>query len=167
MPKDKESLKKVNIELIQPGRSPYRFLKKMRTKYHPEIRKAKIALAWRQALKPDRDGHLILGMCHRMSDLSKELAEYDYVILLNKEVWNDEKFDKKKKYALMDHELCHAAAVFNKSGKQKKDERGRYVWRIRDHDIEEFRDVVDRHGCYKRDLELFAEALLKRKRRKG
>lgn len=32
----------------------------------------------------------------------------------------------------------------------------------RKHDIEEFRDVVARHGCYKKDLDNFAEALLEK-----
>lgn len=41
------------------------------------------------------------------------------------------------------------------------DEYGRSVWRTRKHDIEEFHAVIERHGCYKKDLEKFAEALLK------
>lgn len=37
-------------------------------------------------------------------------------------------------------------------------ERGRLLWRLRRHDVEEFRDVVTRHGFYKADLALFAKA---------
>ena len=70
------------------------------------------------------------------------------------------------KYALIDHEMCHAAPVVNKEGKHKKDERDRYVWRMRDHDIEEFHEIVKRHGIWKRDLEIFAEALLKKGKKK-
>jgi hypothetical protein len=44
----------------------------------------------------------------------------------------------------------------------KYDERGRNVWRVRKHDIEEFQAIVERHGCYKRDLENFAKSLLKK-----
>src|ERR1700756_493258 len=165
MSEKKESLKSVRVELIPPNKSPYKLLKKMRDKYHREVRKAKIALAWRIKIKPDKDGHLLLGKCVRTSDLQRELADWDYVILLNKEVWNDPEFTKKKKYALLDHELCHAAPVYNRKGKQRKNTRGRYIFRMRDHDIEEFRDIVKRHGCYKQDLELFAEALLKRRRK--
>lgn len=77
--------------------------------------------------------------------------------VLNKEFWDQ--FDDEKRLALMDHELCHAAAALDSEYAQKYDERGRRVWRVRKHDIEEFRDVVKRHGCYKSDLEEFAKAL--------
>jgi len=161
----KESLKAVRVELIPETKSLYKLLNKMRKKYHHDIRKAKIGLAWRIALKPDTDGHLVLGMCMRTSDLLKEFSEYDYIILLNKEVWNDKEFTKDKKYALLDHELNHCGKMLTKSGKHKKDERGRYCWRTRKHDIEEFRSVVKHHGVWKRDLELFAEALLQKRKK--
>ena len=62
------------------------------------------------------------------------------------------------------HELCHAAPAFDDdTGEQKVDAADRLVWRTRKHDIEEFRSVVTNHGCYKRDLMKFAEALLKKK----
>lgn len=167
MPKEKkESRKSVRVELIPENKSPYKYLRRMRKKYHENLKRAKIALVWRIALKPDKDGHLILGVCHRTSDLNKEFSEYDYYILLNKEVWSDKEFDDKKKNALIDHELCHCGRMVDKEGKHKKDERGRYLFRMKKHDIEEFRSVVKHHGIWKRDLELFAEALLK-KRKKG
>lgn len=162
----KESLRDVKVKLIPPGTAPYRMMEKIRRKHHLEIKQARIALAWRKKYKPDKDGHLVLGKCQKVTDIVKELAPYDFVILLNKEVWNDPEFGQKRQRALLDHELCHAAAVYNKSGKQKKDIRGRFVFRMRDHEIEEFREIVERHGCYKKDLELFAEALLKKRKKK-
>lgn len=63
----------------------------------------------------------------------------------------------------MDHELCHAAPAYDEdTGEQKVDAADRLVWRVRRHDIEEFRSVVTHHGCYKADLEKFADALLKK-----
>lgn len=107
---------------------------------------------------------MILGKCIKASDLQRELVAYDFVILLNKEVWESPEFTEEKKRALVDHELCHAAPAEDKdTGEQKTDEKGRPVWRIRKHDIEEFRCIVERHGRYKSDLEAFAEALLKSK----
>jgi hypothetical protein len=99
----------------------------------------------------------------KISDLQHEMVDLDFVILLNKEVWQSLGFTEEKKLALVDHELCHAARVEDEFGAQKEDERGRLVWRVRKHDIEEFQDVVKRHGCYKRDLEQFAAVLLKSK----
>lgn len=117
-------------------------------------------VAWRKALKPDKDGHLVLGKCVKVSDLQKELAAWDFVIVLNREIWCDVLFTREKKLALIDHELCHAALAEDKDGDPRYDERGRRVFRVRKHDIEEFHAVVSRHGTYKRDLEDFAENLL-------
>ncbi len=39
------------------------------------------------------------------------------------------------------------------------DTRGRKVWRLRKHALEEFAAVVERHGIYKRDIEAFVRAL--------
>jgi hypothetical protein len=53
----------------------------------------------------------------------------------------------------------HAACVYDEQGRIKVDERGRTCYRVRKHDLEEFADIVTRHGCYKRDIEDFAQAL--------
>lgn len=156
--------KAINFELIENRSSePYKILAEIRDEFHEDTAGARIALAWRKALKADSDGHLILGKCVKASDLQRELAEWDFVILLNREVWQDPGFTVEKKRALLDHEMCHAAVAEDKEGEPRFDERGRRVWRIRKHDIEEFRGVVERHGCYKGDLEAFAEALLESK----
>lgn len=159
--------KAVNFVLIpnEPDKktSPYRILEEVRDKWHVELREAKIALAWRKRLKRDKDGHLMLGKCIKVGDLQKEFAAYDFIILLNQEVWHEPDFSREKKLALVDHELCHADVMLNKEFERVRDERDRLVWRVKKHDIEEFRGVVERHGCYKADLELFAKALLKKK----
>jgi hypothetical protein len=155
--------KKINFELIEDIDSePYRILEEMR-QFHPEISGAAIAMAWRKNLKPDADGHLILGKCIKVGDLHREFTQYDFIILLNRDTWEDPEFTDEKKRALVDHELCHATVATDDEG-GKIDERGRTVWRVRKHDIEEFYAIVQRHGCYKRDLELFAEALAKKRR---
>lgn len=157
--------KRINFELITDGKhEAYRFMAELRKKHHRHLEPAHIAIAWRIALKPNVDGQLILGKCVKSSDLNREVAEYDFIILLNREVWMDSDFTAEKKRALLDHELCHAEIVLHKkSGEPKYDERGRNVWRIRKHDIEEFQAIVERHGCYKSDLESFAKALLEKR----
>lgn len=155
--------KTVNFELIDDLMSePHAILAEMR-QFHQDIDEARIALAWQVNIKADQDGHLVLGKCVKVGDLQKEFHDYDFVILLNREVWEDPEFIKEKKRALIDHELCHAAGAVDEDG-AKYDDRGRRVFRVRKHDIEEFRAIVHRHGCYKKDLEIFAEALLQRKK---
>lgn len=160
--------KSVNLELIDRKAcpEPYRLLDSIREDFHPALKKAQIALAWKKGWRADRDGRLILGQCRKAADLQRELAPYDFVILLNHEAWREFTVDKKK--ALLDHELCHAAPLLDtKTGLQKQDERGRLLWRIRKHDIEEFREIVQRHGCYKADLQAFAEAVIEAKQAQG
>jgi Putative phage metallopeptidase len=157
--------KKINFELIRDeNHESYRLMTEIRGKYHQQLQPARIAIAWRKSLKPNVDGQLILGKCVKASDLNREAAPFDFIILLNREIWQDSDFNEKKKRALLDHELCHAEIVLDKETHEPKyDERGRNIWRIRKHDIEEFQAVIERHGCYKRDLERFANALLKKR----
>lgn len=158
--------KKIAFKLIEaePETEPYKLMREIRNRFHDDIRGARIALAWRTGLKPDPDGHLILGRCMKASDLQRELVDYDFVILLNREVWTDPLFTEDKKKALLDHELMHADRAVDEEGEPKIDVRNRPVWRTRKHDIEEFQDIVTRHGLYKKDLERFAEALLKKRK---
>lgn len=158
----------VNYLLISPldnghEPEPYKLLKEVRAMHHGDTQGARVALAWRlRDAKPDKDGHMVLGKCVKSSDLTKEFMDYDFVIVLNKVIWDDQEFDRKKKVALLDHELCHIAPDYDgKTGEHKRDERNRLLFRVRKHEIEEFVGVVERHGCYKHDLELFAKTILR------
>ena len=155
--------KAINFELIDRDAQsePYAVLDEMRGKWHRDIAEANIALAWRENLEADKDGHIVLGKCVKASDLQRELVEYDYVILLNYDAWGE--FSDAQRRALMDHELAHAAPSMDEDNVIKRDERGRPVWRTRAHDIEEFQSVVEHHGCYKHDIEKFAEELLRKR----
>src|SRR5690348_16682590 len=102
--------KKINYELIHEDHEAHLVLAKMRL-HHLDIAEADIGLAWQKKLKPDADGHLILGKCVKLSDLHREFFKLDFIIVLNKEVWEDPEFTREKKEALMDHELCHAAVT--------------------------------------------------------
>lgn len=173
MPKIKKEKtgKKVNFLIIPEqdaqGKTPepYRILKDVRDMEHGETKFARVALAWRLRSKADKDGRLELGRCIKVSDLYREYNDYDFVITLNREVWDDPRFTNDKKKALTDHECCHMAPVIDdETGEHKQDERGRYLFRIRKHSIEEFHEIVKRHGCYKSDLEEFAKIIIEQKK---
>lgn len=157
--------KNIAFELVErePETEPYRIMREVRRDFHPDTADAQIAIAWRKGYKPDPEGHIILGQCVKASDLQREFVDLDFIILLNKEIWNDLQFTPDMKKALIDHELSHAAMAYDSEGDPKIDVRGRPVWRLRSHDIGEFIDIVRRHGTYKRDLQLFAESLIKKK----
>ena len=125
---------------------------------------AKIALCWATSWKPDTDGRLKLGECRKASDLDREMHPFDFVILLNKNFWQDLHVTDAQRTALLDHELMHCALQYDENGEPKRDGRGRQLYRIRKHDLEEFAAVVERNGCYKADLEIFARAIVRAER---
>lgn len=157
--------KRVSYELIDKnnetvGRPIYRLLRELVQDHHPHLVNARIALAWCTSWKPDVDGRVVLGKCKKASDLDRELASYDFIILLKKSFWQDLQVTAEQRRALLDHELCHAGVKEDeRTGEPVHDERGRKVYRLIKHDIEEFAAVVERNGVYKRDLEAFAAAL--------
>jgi hypothetical protein len=156
---------KVAYRYIEPdsdlGRPMYALLGDLVDTHHTDLRGARIALAWNLSWRADVDGRLTLGKCHKVSDLHRELAAsgYDFVILLLERFWTDVLVNDRQRSALLDHELCHADVKRDKQGDPITDERGRTVYRLRRHDLEEFAAIADRYGCWKKDLEHFAEAL--------
>lgn len=156
--------KKIAYELIPEsgdfGEALYARLTKLVLTHHEDISDARIALAWCDAWKPDADGRMTLGMCRRASDLDRQLHDYDFIILLNRGFWTALSVTNEQRDALLDHELCHAAVRIDKeTGDPARDEKGRILYRIRKHDLEEFACIAERHGVWKKDLEFFARSL--------
>lgn len=137
------------------GAPMYTLLDELVEKHHEELSEARIALAWNTAWKPDVDGHCVLGKCRKTTDLDRELAAYDFVIILRREFWYHDKVTTTQRTALLDHELTHATVRLDKHGEPVIDERGRQVYRLRTHDIEEFGCIIQRYGLWKHDLRWF------------
>lgn len=161
-PKPKKR-KKVTVKLldrVHAGKTtePYRLMDGLINEKHEHLKDAKIAIAWRFGWTQDADGRLKLGQVKKGSDLDREMHQHDFVILLNHEAWNRGGLNEEQRLAWVDHQLCHCQVVVDANGEPKTDEQGRTVWRIRKHDIEEFQDIVARHGLYSGDLEKFAQA---------
>lgn len=109
---------------------------------------AKIAFLFRS--RGAKSGNRItLGTCIRIPEILKTICEYDYIIWLAHDVWV--KYDEKQKSALLLHEISHI--------KLNWDDEGTPSYGIRRHDTEEFHHVVKLYGCWKHDLEDFANAL--------
>jgi len=159
--------KPISYELIprdvEWGRLMYEQLYQIIDQYHEELSQTdvRIALAWSRSWQPDVDGRLTLGKCVKASELHRELAPFDFCILLNRDFWRNERVTAVQRRALLDHELMHAAVARDENGDPKVDERGRVMYRMRKHDLEEFRDIVARHGCYKSDIEEFMKAVVR------
>lgn len=132
--------------------------------YHPDLVECRIKLFWAYEWKPDRDSHLKLGCAKKVAEETMLLTDFDVFIELNYPFFNDPEVEMFKKESVLDHELCHPRPLLDKdSGEQKVDVNGNKQWYLRGHDIEEFREIVERRGCYKQDLEEFAAALFARR----
>lgn len=156
--------KKVTVRIIKEKHAgettePHKLLAEIRKKNHGHLEQAKIGLAWRSGWRSDTDGHMKLGQCRKSSDLDREMYEgFDFVILLNEEAWPT--LNGEQKRALIDHELCHAALSMDANGEPKFNDRDRLCCRIKKHDVEEFRCIVERHGLYTQDLAEIATAAI-------
>jgi len=158
----KKKAKTVPYRLIPPTSRLYGWLTELLEASHQDVLQARFALAWHVNWKPDDDGHLMLGQCRKSSDLEREIQDasaYDFVILLNQNFFDDPIVTDTQRRAVLDHELCHAAVKLDDDGHPVIDERGRVQYRIRKHDLEEFSEIAERYGCWKRDIEAFARSL--------
>ena len=161
---DLKKRKKVQVRLIKREHAGaivgvYRNMEQLIVDHHSHLADAKIALAWHRGWNEDADGRVKLGTCKKGSDLDRELHGFDFVITLNENIFEASSFTEEHKAAVIDHELCHAAVDLDADGKPKADERNRNCYRLRRHEIEEFSDVVARHGIYTGNLEKMAAAI--------
>ena len=152
-------------ELIPENDALYITLGMLRSKWHAHLAEARIVLAWKDDWQPDPDGRVILGRCAKVADRDKLLHGYDFIILLNRDAVTatEPKMTEDQKRALLDHELCHAEVKRDQEDKLVKDAEGNIKYRVRKHTIEEFHEVVERHGFYKSDIESFVRTAMQSK----
>lgn len=84
---------------------------------------------------------------HKALTGNKGLA---FIITINSEEWD--RLPAPQQRALLDHELCHC-----EYDSTKDEEEGDSPWKLVGHDVEEFGDVIERHGLWHDDLRLFAD----------
>ncbi len=140
----RKAVKVTPIAREAAGPEPYAILDRLVEADRDDLVAVKIALAYRKGWKLDQDGHLKAGKCCKPNEVSRQLMDYDIVILLNEEIWPH--LTAREKEELVFHELQHIAVVLDETtGEAKLDDRNRIVVRIRHHDIEEFHVVRERY----------------------
>jgi hypothetical protein len=78
-----------------------------------------------------------------------------FCMTITQPIW--EQLSHEDKVALVDHELCHAGV--------EEDEDGVKKLKTIPHDLEEFNSIVERHGLWRKDIELFADGVNKAKKK--
>lgn len=94
---------------------------------------------------PKNKGKMIAGSARILRGLSSLWASEEgdefFAIVLAQDIW--ERADEYFRRALLDHELCHC----------KVTDEGKLV--TVGHDVEEFAEIVTRHGLWQQDLQTF------------
>lgn len=93
-------------------------------------------------------GRVVWGQASKVSDRWRPLLkdELDFVIWIAEDAWKD--WSPQKKRALLDHELCHC----------KYEPLTGRAW-LAGHDIEEFNEIIERHGLWRDDLTRTAKVM--------
>lgn len=104
--------------------------------YHTILKHANIGILFKDEAPVSR-GKTTLGKAIKVTDRMKVYTGLDFIIWLAWDEW--QRLTDAQRLALIDHELCHCGM-------------GTAGWAIRPHDIEEFTEVIERHGFYTRDL---------------
>ena len=110
--------------------------------WHPDLNGVRIAYLFDEEIG-DVKGKTCLAKIKKASPTEVYFGRVDAVMIVDKTIWNVLTPDKR--LALIDHELCHL--VLDNEGNVK----------TRAHDLEEFADVVSRHGLWTSDLQHFQE----------
>lgn len=120
--------------------------------HHTHLSDVRIDYVFRSKASKDK-GKVVLGKARKMGGLNAWLAtdvderavEPDefFVIELAEDEWAG--LSDKQRVALVDHELSHCVVSFD-----NKDEEPKLG--IAPHDLEEFVEVVRRHGLWKQDV---------------
>ena len=114
--------------------------------HHQSLLDARIGILFRD-VAPVSNGKVTWGKASKVDAKWQPLLkrELDFIIWLAYDVWRTV-LDHKQRVALLDHELCHCTM---EDGEPK----------MRAHDIEEFSEIVERHGLWRNDLEQMYEAM--------
>lgn len=90
-------------------------------------------------------GKTRLGSAVKLSARDRHLVGADFAVIVNDDEWAE--LEPARRRAVVDHELCHLG--MNDDG----------AWCLLRHDVEEFGEVIARHGLWNADVQAFAQAV--------
>jgi hypothetical protein len=129
-------------------------------RHHPHLLDIRIEYVFGDAA-PEANGRVTLGKAMRISGVNAELARLEdgsededdedafFCIVMYDDVWPN--LNDCRRTALLDHGLCHCKVKISKTGVLKL--------YIAPHDLEEFTEIVERHGLWSKDVQKIAAAI--------
>lgn len=126
-------------EIWEAGDDVRRMASDIIAHHHPHLADAEIVYLMRSPAARSR-GREVMGQAKKASAQDNALypGTIDFIITLSGQDWRH--LTDAHRQALLDHELCHCAG---------NSEDG---WEMRGHDVEEFAEIIRRHGTWTEDL---------------
>lgn len=117
-------------------------------KYHSHLVEARIKYLFRRGAWKSK-GDNVIGKAYMASERDRYLHGYDFLIVMNHEYWP--MLTPPQREAAVDHELCHCSRGMDTGD-------GYPTWETRGHTVEEFTEIIRRHGLWREDVRQFIEA---------
>lgn len=134
MPKDYSPAE--SVESIAGGLIP---------NYHPELLTARIMYVFLSEASK-KNGKEVPGTAKKLTGFSEWALEQDFVLTVALDVWNT--LTENQRMALVDHLLERCTG-------EEDEESGEMVWKMRDPDVQEFPNILYRHGAWNENLQGF------------
>lgn len=168
---------------LEHNSQPYKIMNTMIQKNHPHLQEAKIIL-YATDRNRLRANNVVVASASRAPAKLKASTDADFTITIHITPWSD--LNQAQQTACLDHELMHCGVHYEpvkeqvgktRQGKArtkivrdeygrvqytneiKRDDDGAPKWRMIPHDLEEFRDIVERHGLWDQSLQEFKKAI--------
>ena len=125
-------------------------------KYHSGLKVLSVRFILREKAQHTRD-KIVPAKTYRCSDRDKNCHGHDFIIEVAKDVWDaaDERF----RTAIVDHQLASIGVYYDEEGEPMRLPNERIKTFVRPPDIQEYHEVMERHGAYHVDLRKFLSVL--------
>ena len=134
MPKTFESAE--SVESIAGGLIP---------NYHPELATARIMYVFVSETWK-KNGKDQLGKVQKFSGFNEWALEHDFAVSVAQDKWQE--LTESQRTALVDHLLEHCTG-------EEDEDTGEMTWKLRDPDVQEFPNILHRHGAWNESLQGF------------
>ena len=113
--------------------------------YHAELVTARIMYCFSSDCWT-KNGREVWGKVQKFSGFNEWVVEKDFVVMVALEKWDD--LTEPQRTALVDHLLSSCTG-------EEDDDTGEYKWKVLDPEVQEFTDVLFRHGAWNESLRDF------------
>lgn len=105
--------------------------------HHKLLKRARIGFAFLSEA-PTRKGRKVLAQVSLVPDAVEFHLQLDYLLWVARDEWDA--MNGMERRAVLDHEFCHCDLKENGD------------WGLRDHDVQEFIEIIHRHGLWNNGL---------------